>query len=370
MVSQNRSWWQKNRKPLIIVAVIAAIVVTVVLIFVVVGFYGTGFDGYNKITTARTIGGPSSGAVIRTEEYQPGKTLWDWMSLLILPVILALVGFFFTRTERRNEQAIAIDNQQEAALQGYLDRMSALLLEKNLRESKLDDEVRTIARVRTLIMLCQLNTRRINYMLVFLRESKLITDDMSTNILTFSKANLSNVYLQGVDFHSIDLNYAKLSGANLGEANLSGADLGRAFLSKAYLHGANLYGANLGGANLYGANLGGANLGEANLGEANLSEANLSGANLSKAYLSKAYLSEANLYGAKLQGADLSEADLYGVNLQGADLSKAYLSKANLSEAKYNTKVIHRPLELFTIGPTRWPQGFDPKAAGAICVDY
>src|SRR5258708_6273577 len=340
MVSQNRSWWQKNRKPLIIVAVIAAIIVTVVLISVVVSFYGTGFDGYNKITTAHTIGGPSSGAVIRTEEYQPGKTLWDWMSLLILPVIFALVGFFFTRTERRNEQAIAIDNQQEAALQGYLDRMSALLLEKNLRESKLDDEVCTIARVRTIIMLCQLNTRRINYMLVFLRESKLITDDMSTNILTFSKANLSNVYLQGVDFHSIDLNYAKLSGANLGEANLSGADLGRAFLSKAYLN------------------------------EANLSEANLSGAYLSKAELSKAYLSEANLYGAKLQGADLSEADLYGVNLQGADLSKADLSKANLSEAKYNTKVIHRPLELFTMGPTRWPQGFDPKAAGAICVDY
>src|SRR5260221_11748610 len=123
MVSQNRLWWQKNRKPLIIVAVIAAIIVTVVLISVVVSFYGTGFDGINKITTAHTIGGPSSGAVIRTEEYQPGKTLWDWMSLLIIPVILALVGFSFIRTERRNEQAIAkqraeteqnltIDNQQ------------------------------------------------------------------------------------------------------------------------------------------------------------------------------------------------------------------------------------------------------------------
>jgi hypothetical protein len=122
----------------------------------------------------------TAGAVTKTEEYQPGKTLWDWMSLLIIPVILALVGFFFTRTERRNEQAIAkqradaeqnlaIDNQQEAALQGYLDRMAALLLEKNLRESKPDDEERTVARVRTLTMLFQLDTRRINYMLAFLR---------------------------------------------------------------------------------------------------------------------------------------------------------------------------------------------------------
>src|SRR5437588_3305076 len=109
MVSKDRSWWQKAIEALIVVAVL---VVAVVLISVVVRFYGTGFDGYNKITTAHTIGGPSSGAVIRTEEYQPGKTLWDWMSLLIIPFILALAGFFFTRTERRNEQAIAIDNQQ------------------------------------------------------------------------------------------------------------------------------------------------------------------------------------------------------------------------------------------------------------------
>jgi hypothetical protein len=136
MVSKFQAWWQRNRKPLIIVA---ALVVAVVLIYAVVRIYGTGFDGYNKITTSRTIGRPTT----MTEEYQPGKSLWDWMSLLIIPVILALVGFFFTRTERRNEQAIAkqraeteqnlaIDNQQEAALQGYLDRMSALLLEKNL----------------------------------------------------------------------------------------------------------------------------------------------------------------------------------------------------------------------------------------------
>src|SRR3982074_1178400 len=83
--------------------VVAALVVAVVLIYTVVRIYGTGFDGYNKITTSRTIGRPPT----ITEEYQPGKSLWDWMSLLIIPAILALVGFFFTRTERKNEQAIA-----------------------------------------------------------------------------------------------------------------------------------------------------------------------------------------------------------------------------------------------------------------------
>jgi uncharacterized protein YjbI with pentapeptide repeats len=331
MVSKDRSWWQKNRKPLIIVAVIATLAIVLALIFFGYRFSETGFQK---------------------------KTLWDWMSLLTIPVILALVGFFFTRTELRNEQAIAkqraeteqdlaIDNQQEAALQGYLDRMSALLLEKNLRESKPDDEVRTVARVRTLTMLYQLNTRRTNYMLSFLRESKLITDDPSTSIITFSEADLSNANLQGVDFYSIDFSKANLREANLREADLIGANLSEAYLRKANLSGANLSDANLSGANLSGANLSGANLSEANLSGTNLSEANLS-------------------------GADLSGADLNGANLGGANLGGADLNGAKLQEATYNTKAVQekdvdgRPV---TLEPTQWPQGFDPKSAGAIYDD-
>src|SRR5258708_25551234 len=228
MVSMVKAWVQRNRKPLIIVA---ALVVAVVLIYTVVRFYGTGFDGYKKISTSHIIGGPSSGVVTKTEEDQPGKTLWDWMSLLIIPVILALVGYFFTRTERRNEQAIAkqraateqalaIDNQREAALQGYLDRMAGLLLAEKLRESKPDDEVRTVARVRTLTMLFQLNTRRTNYMLAFLRESKLVTANTDTSIITSSEADLGGANLQGVDFHGIDLSKAYLRKADLSETDL------------------------------------------------------------------------------------------------------------------------------------------------------
>src|SRR5438874_719490 len=81
------------------------------------------------------------------------KTLWDWMQLLIIPVALALVAVWFNRIERKNEQFIASDNQRETALQGYLDRMSELLLKEDLRLSNPDDEVRNVARVRTLTLL-------------------------------------------------------------------------------------------------------------------------------------------------------------------------------------------------------------------------
>lgn len=77
-----------------------------------------------------------------------GKTLWDWMQLLIIPAVLAIAGYIFTLTTSRNEHEIALDNQQEMVLQDYIDKVSELLLEKKLRVSEPGDEVRNIARVR------------------------------------------------------------------------------------------------------------------------------------------------------------------------------------------------------------------------------
>lgn len=91
---------------------------------------------------------------------------------------------------------------------------------------------------------------------------------------------------------------------------------------------------------------------------ANLSGADLSGASLRYAELSGALLLDANLRGTDLWGADLSEADLRVADLSGANLVDANLSRAdlrgtNLNGAKYSK------------GGTKWPDDFDPKAAGA-----
>src|SRR5258708_13009850 len=73
MVSMVKAWVQRNRKPLIIVA---ALVVAVVLIYTVVRFYGTGFDGYKKISTSHIIVGPPSRSVTTTQDNQPAQHLW------------------------------------------------------------------------------------------------------------------------------------------------------------------------------------------------------------------------------------------------------------------------------------------------------
>ncbi len=284
-------------------------------------------------------------------DFVRGKTLWDWMELFIIPIFLAIGAFYLNRSDReierqraeeraRLEREIATDRQQEVALQSYLDRMADLLLGDSsiVGIEKVNEQVRNVARIRTLTVLRGLDGKRKGIVLLFLHESGLITEKPVID-------------LTGADLRGIFLKEAHLSGARLGEVDLTGADLTKAILSEADLSGANLVNANLSQANLQQANLTGTNLGkadlsfsslrgivltkanlsEADLSRANLIDANLSNANLSGANLQQAPLSGANLNGASLSRADLSNADLRRANLGGASLSRADLSGADLS---------------------------------------
>lgn len=91
MTAMLHSWWQQIKQHRVAYGVAGIVLVVVIaLIIAVVRFNGTGFDGYYQVTTARTISGQSAGTVVRTEVYQPGKALWDWMQLLIIPVVLLI----------------------------------------------------------------------------------------------------------------------------------------------------------------------------------------------------------------------------------------------------------------------------------------
>ena len=157
-----------------------------------------------------------------------GKTLWDWLGLLAalaIPVVVGLGAARFTerqeeanRKQRALELEIALDNQREAILQEYINQISELLLQEHLRKSQLEDEVRSIARVRTLTVLSRLDGTRKSNVLQFLYKSALI--DIKNCI----------VNLQGADFSGVDMKLSILLGtdlrsSNFKEANLSGANL-------------------------------------------------------------------------------------------------------------------------------------------------
>lgn len=253
-----------------------------------------------------------------SEPEQHAKTLWDWLNLLgvlAIPVVVGLGTVWFTTQQGKVSNAENKDNQREVALQAYIDKMSELLLHEELRGSAEDDEVRKIARVRTLTVLRGLDALRKASVLQFLHESGLI--DKNKRIIDLSEAKLSE---------------AKLSGTNLRGADLSGADLSGADLSGANLLFTNLRGVDLSHAKLVGANLRGADLREVNLCGSDLSHAKLSGAKLFGAKLNKADLSGAALEGAILSGATLEGAILSGAKLRGATVTMEQLEKAKSLE--------------------------------------
>jgi ABC-type lipoprotein release transport system permease subunit len=100
MGARLRSWWQYIRKHRIVAIIIALVIVAMVLIFVESLINGTGFNGYYTTSTTRTIRG-SPPTITRTEIFQPGKTLWDWLQLLIIPAVLAVAGYVINLTISR-----------------------------------------------------------------------------------------------------------------------------------------------------------------------------------------------------------------------------------------------------------------------------
>ncbi len=194
-----------------------------------------------------------------------GKTLWDLLQLLIVPLVLVGIGFLFemqqaAREEQRAEaeRELAEQRAQDEALQGYLDQMNTLLLEHNLRNSKEDSGVRTLARARTATVIQRLDADRNQNVIRFLKEANLtgnFTGDGQSSISLLTAADLQGARLEGVDLSTIDLSGTDLSGADLSgtdlfKADLSGTDLSGADLSEADLFKADLSGTDLSGADL------------------------------------------------------------------------------------------------------------------------
>lgn len=312
MVEQkSRAGWlellARKRKPIVLVGSVLFLIGFIV--FVYFGYHlQLDWTGFNE----------SIGPNIR--QYQPTKSLWDWLQLLIVPAVLGVaatwLNFVMNRNERAEtkqradiEHAIAQDSQRETLLQTYLDRMSDLILTNHLRQSGPDTiEARHIARVRTMTVLLRLDDDRKGSLIRFLYDAGLITIVKGTgeSIINLDGANLSNANLNRTNLIGADLRGADLSGANLSFARFDDAHLEKATLSEANITGAFLTDAQLNGTKLGGARLRGTNLKRANLNDADLRETDL-------------------------YRADISRADVSGANLSGLDLTDVIFDQITMS---------------------------------------
>ena len=235
------------------------------------GGIGIGKDDSVTTTTIETIEKDKQGKPVKTvttTAHNDGKTLWDWLSLLGVPLSLAILGYFLQEQQRKR----ADDETKEEVLQNYLDRLSLLLIDKNLIWLLSKSNSRTITPEEQEIVessLKLIQTRTLSILRRFENDT-----ERKTNVIKFL------IETEIVGKSKLKLLDAELEEAELQRANLQGANLQEAYLKKAYLQEANLQEANLQKANLQGAILEGANLQKANLEGANLQGAYLQGANL------------------------------------------------------------------------------------------
>ena len=289
-----------------------------------------------------------------------GKTIWDLMELLIVPLTLAIIAGLFhlaerekdrkmTEAERNRDRELAADHNRGLTLSMYLDRMVEMLCETDLSQSEAGSDVQTSAWTITHTVLPSLDQHQKGRVLQFLYNSHLINTDGTV-------INLENANLIGAHLARANLANANLRGADLRRADLTGANLEEADLTNAVLFEAIMV-----GAKLHRATLVGARMAEADLRRAWLIEAKLGSDNLATpTQLHRAILRQAQLYSADLRRVELTRADLTGANLGKANLQWADLTDANLSGAWLRDADLANTIlkGITRTKDTKWPTDF------------
>ena len=284
------------------------------------------------------------------------KTLWDWLLLFIVPVVLGFGVVVFNYVQSKGEksraatkelfdQNLAADRENEEALQNYFDRMTDLLFDQKLRESNADSVSRNVARARTVTTISQLDAARKAELIIFLKESGLI-DVPALGSGAESIVSLAGAALSGVDFAGRDISDANLSYAQMSQADMPHANLSNSSFECSGLSGAGMFSAIAINANFKNAGMRGVTA------------------------------SAINFTGANLDGAILREADLKGSDFTSASLVDAILTEADLTRATISNEQLAHTFDLVdailpngtVMTPELWPKFKDQYGGGAAVV--
>ena len=244
------------------------------------------------------------------EDLQRAKTLWDWLQLLVVPLALAGLAFLLNNSQSNREQR----------LEGQRERRQEATAADAAREEALRAYLTQMSGLmldRSLLQSRPGDDVRAVARTVTLTVLRRVDGERRGLVVRFLvEARLLHRSDPKVELDAADLRFADLRDADLGDADLRGADLRRALLVDADLSGTDLGG---------------------------------------DADLRRADLRKAILWGADLRTADLRGADLRAAVLERRivpDRPGTLFPPANLLGAEYDSR-------------TRWPDGFDPAAAGA-----
>jgi uncharacterized protein YjbI with pentapeptide repeats len=234
-----------------------------------------------------------------------GKTLWDVVQLLLIPLCIGVGSWWFqdfvkskellASKNKADQDALAsADKANQDALIKYFDQMSDLI-RKGLNSEK-QDSLSAIAQAKTLVLLQSLNSDR--------KRSRLVIQFLETSKL------------------------------NKGDGVLANSEISRSDFTRSYLTNIRLFHSNLYRSNLSHAELDGANLTGSILSAADLTNTKLNGSCLDKIHLYTAAIDNTELQNASFKEAFVRDVDFKKTNLLGTDFSKAILLNVNLQHVQ------------------------------------
>lgn len=183
------------------------------------------------------------------------KTLWDWVSIAALPVLIGGATYSLKLSQAHIE-AIRL---QEEGVQNYIERISALALDEHATNHP--EMTLAIGRAQTSAVLQMVDHERAGHVLTFLHEMDLLqTFAVDLEDMNFNNADLKELNLDGMDFEesilaNADIENSSFRNTDLEDADLRGADLEDADFRGAVFDRTKMRGAELDRTDLRGADL-------------------------------------------------------------------------------------------------------------------
>jgi hypothetical protein len=214
------------------------------------------------------------------------KSFWDWLQLLIVPLMLAFGTLYLNYASETRDKQIAEDGKQQELLKDYFSKMQTLIVEttkskdsqpkivetkKSVETTKSKDsqpnpdgapllpEFIPIAEALTFAVLDQLDGKRKGKVITYLADSKLITANIKDKDPK-PVIDLKNANLKEIEIDNLDMNGQLIDKDTIQGVIIRGADMTNAKLEKVYLTYSDLTGSDLSNATLTTVDLTGAKM--------------------------------------------------------------------------------------------------------------
>jgi uncharacterized protein YjbI with pentapeptide repeats len=161
------------------------------------------------------------------------KTLWDWLDLLIIPLVLSGVAWFVKSSNEASNVKKENERSKNNILDNYITVMTELVLNRKIISSEEDYRIAAIARTRTILALENLDGSRKGQVIQFLYETSLISANpiIDLNGMNIRDAEINNIVLTDAEIRGAYFNNSSLINANLEGAILIGSDFENSNLS-------------------------------------------------------------------------------------------------------------------------------------------